>query len=38
MDKCTGTWQAQSEKYVTLDLGIAGSSPTLGIEATKNKL
>lgn len=29
-----GTWQAQLVELVTLDLGVMGSSPTLGIEFT----
>ena len=29
-----GAWLAQSGKHATLDLGVLGSSPTLGIEIT----
>ena len=32
-----GAWLAQSEEHVTLDLGVMGSSPTIGVEITKNK-
>ena len=31
-----GTWLAQSEEQVTLGLGVMSSSPTLGVEMTKN--
>lgn len=30
-----GTWQAYSEKFGTLDLGVVNSSPRLGVEITK---
>lgn len=34
-----GTWQAQSVKHVTTDLGVISSSPTLGMEpALKKKI
>ena len=29
-----GTWLAQLEECVTLDLGVVSSSPTLGVEIT----
>ena len=32
-----GTWQAQSLKRATLDLGVGSSSPTLGIETIRKK-
>ena len=31
------TWVAQSVEYVTLDLGVMSSSPTLGMEPTLKK-
>ena len=35
-DEDRDTWLAQSEKHATLDLGVVSSSPTLGVEVTKN--
>ena len=32
-----GTWLAQSVEFVTLDLGVVSSSPTLGVEFTLKK-
>jgi len=32
-----GTCMAQSEECVILDLGVMSSSPTLGVEITKDK-
>ena len=32
-----GSWLAQSEEHATLDLGVMGLSPTLGVEITENK-
>ena len=33
-----GTWLAQLEEPVSLDLRVVRSSPRLGVEITKNKL
>ena len=33
-----GTWLAQLEEHAILDLGFMSSSPTVGVEITKNKL
>jgi len=33
---CWGSWGAQVVERVTLDLGIVGSSPMLGVEITEN--
>ena len=33
-----GAWLAQSVGHVTLDLGVVGSSPTLGVEITLKKI
>lgn len=32
-----GSWLPRSEECETLDLGIVGSSPTLGVATTKKK-
>ena len=32
-----GSWLAQCERHVTLDLGVVSSRPTLGIEITEKK-
>ena len=37
MSRVRGTWLAQLEEYVTLDLRVQGSSPTLGVGITKKK-
>ena len=36
--KTQGSWPSQSEKRAAVDLGVIGSSPTLGIEITNETL